>query len=157
MDSRSSGHNMVLNVAAAVVAAALVGGAPWWWPVVAGDGPSPTVAVPVAPSSDPSEGSATDTKAKVNPPVATTTREETAGCYVTIVHSLVTLNDKPETFSLEIRSVPPGDYPVRDWTITSFGGRIEQRWLEIAVEGDVGWIQDDSWTLDAKSPACDFG
>ncbi len=76
-------------------------------------------------------------------------------CFVTIDNPLVSLNQDPDRFSLELRRVPTGDHIVIDSTIVTFGLN-EERWLLIEVEGQQGWIEASGFNVAAISSACNF-
>ncbi len=85
-----------------------------------------------------------------SPPVSL----EPGACVVTIVNPVVALYEKADRFSQEITGVDPGAYDVQQYvTVTSFLGD-DERWLTIEVDGDGGWIPDDTFTIDAKTPGC---
>jgi hypothetical protein len=75
------------------------------------------------------------------------------GCVVTIKNPLVPLRQEPDSFSLELRLVPVGDHVVTDSTTRTFAGN-PRRWLEVVVDGQQGWVEDNTIFVAAKTPGC---
>lgn len=75
------------------------------------------------------------------------------GCVVTISNPLVSMHEEPDRFSQEVVRVPAGDYGVLESADVERLGP-SQRWFRIQVDSRSGWIPDDSFTVDGKSPQC---
>ena len=137
-----------LAVLAPVLVLVLAGGSsPWWLPVIfPSSSPGP---------SAPSESTGHPTPRQTAGASGTFESSVPAGdCVITIKNPLVDLHEDPEPFSQVIIRVPPADYAVSDTAQDDFAGE-EQRWLQITAEGRTGWIEDNSFNVDAKSAGCD--
>jgi hypothetical protein len=137
-----------LAVIAPVLVILLAGGSsPWWLPVIF----PPSSPGPSAPSHSTGQATPRPTPRASGP-------FESSGpigdCVITVTNTLVDLHEDPEPFSQVIMQVPPGDYAVSDTALDDFAGG-QQRWLQITADGRTGWIEDNSFNVDAKSAGCD--
>jgi hypothetical protein len=74
------------------------------------------------------------------------------GCVLTIANSLATMHEDTSMFSSEDK-VPAGEYVVSDTKSVDFGG-AKQRWFQISVGSNTGWILDDPFFVESKSADC---
>ena len=137
-----------LAVIGPVLVILLAGGSsPWWLPIIfPSSSPEPNVPShstrQTTPRPAPGESGILESLGPVG------------DCVVTIKNPFVDLHEDPEPFSQVIIQVPPGDYAVSDTAQADFAGG-EQRWLEITAEARTGWIEDNTFNIDAKSAGCD--
>lgn len=83
----------------------------------------------------------------------TLTPASTMSCVLTISNGLVSLMSEADVFSQEIIRVKPGEYASLAYTEKTFVNQ-QQGWFQIEVEGRLGWIQNDTWTIADKTSGC---
>jgi hypothetical protein len=137
-----------LAVIAPVLVILLAGGSsPWWLPVIfPSSSPRPTAPTHSTSQTTPRPTSGASGTLESSGPIG--------DCVITVKNPFVDLHEDPEPFSQVIIQVPPGDYAVSDTAQDDFAGG-QQRWLQITAEARTGWIEDNSFNVEAKSAGCD--
>jgi hypothetical protein len=143
--------NITSQIVVAVFVALIAGGtAPWWWGALSA-GTSTTT------TTRPGAGGETDTTTTTVATTTTTdtptTTEASGQCRGVIRNPLSILYEETDRFSQQIAQIPAGEYEVVEVeTVTRIN---EERWLRIDVDGALGWIPDDTWTVDSRK-GCSF-
>jgi hypothetical protein len=76
-------------------------------------------------------------------------------CIVTVGNpSVVSLMNRPDTFSQQIIRVDPGDYTSLEHRVVDRGFLGQEGWFKIEARGRVGWIKDDTFTISDKTRVC---
>ena len=91
----------------------------------------------------------TPTLAPTSPPVAPIAID----CTVTIDNPLITLFAEPGQLSQGIGQVPPGTYRSSNYRETASTASTVG-WFQIEVDGRLGWLPDDAWTIAQKTSMC---
>ena len=74
-------------------------------------------------------------------------------CILTITNKLVPLRSEPNPRSRELIRVKPDKYIPLEHKITNFaGGNLA--WFKINAQGRIGWIEDNTWTINDKTAKC---
>jgi hypothetical protein len=86
-------------------------------------------------------------------PTLTNSGVPSTECVITIAQPLVSLKSEPDVFSQDLVRVPLGEYSMLEHRIvqTPLG---EESWLQIQVGGRVGWVENNSWTINSKTDLC---
>jgi hypothetical protein len=153
-ESRSKSPSFLTLIGAPILVALLVGGtAPWWWSEVTGpDSTTTTTVTGPTTAPRPSETTTgrspeTDTTTTTVPP-NTTTGGDVGECRVVIANPFATLYEETSRFSQEIMRIPAGTYSVLDHAVVEFVR--DERWLLIDVDGQTGWIPDDTFDVERR-------
>jgi hypothetical protein len=88
------------------------------------------------------------------PPVKPPSSPPSTGCFLTINASNIPLMREPDYNSQQLATVIPGRYNSLNYTSRPFYGFGKEGWHKIESEGQVGWIQDNNWTINGKSGNC---
>lgn len=158
-NGESIASKIVVGVAVAVITALIVAYLEGELGIIGGGSdtatdatdPPPTATTAPPPTTDgapPTDPPPTDPPPTDPPPTT-----DSGSCTVTITNPLVTAFEEPDTFGLEVGTVPPGTHGVLETRVVTFAGS-PQRWFRIAVGSSSGWIMDSTILIESKSPGC---
>ncbi|MEZ4729165.1 MAG: hypothetical protein R3E79_18685 [Caldilineaceae bacterium] len=60
---------------------------------------------------------------------------------------------EPDPFSQELSRIEVGDYLTLGYMERPFVNQ-NQGWFQIEVDGRIGWVRNDTWTVAKKTSAC---
>lgn len=93
----------------------------------------------------------TPTPVATNTPIPVPTVSN--ACVITIINDLVQLKSEPDVFSRDLGRVPAGNHvPLEHLIVQTNTG--ERAWFKLLVDTRVGWIENNGWTIEFKTPAC---